>query len=136
MMQDAPIDYAIPSAARPPSRARSWLIWIAVVVLIVAGGVQVIRKTLHASLGYTVESQFASLPANDTALIKWLQSQPGIVSSTVSVERVGGGGTVLRVFFIQSRDLTSDPPFPDLDGACSRLGYSSPVYKFRDSSVP
>ena len=109
---------------------------ILVVVLILLGAVQMVRKTIHASLGYTVESRFAQLPADDSQLQAWIRSQPGIAAHTVSVDRVDHEGKTVRVFFIQSRALSGDPPLPDLDGACNRFGYLSPVYKFRDSNVP
>lgn len=119
-------------------KSRRWVIAIAAVaVVLILGGIQVVRKTLRASIGYTVESRFARLPSDDDdRLTTWIQSQPGIVGHTVHVERVGGDGKTIRIFFIQSRNLAGDPPFPDLDGACDRLGYSSPVFKFRDSNVP
>jgi hypothetical protein len=103
---------------------------------VILATVLVARRTLHASLGYTVESQFAQLPPNDSQLTAWIQSQPGILARTVHVERVGSDGKTIRVFFLQSRNLAGEPPLPDLDTACNRVGSAAPVHGFRDSVVP
>ena len=115
---------------------RRIIIKTVVALVVILAGVQVVRKNMHGSFGYAVESQFAQLPADDSQLTAWIQSRPGIVAHTVHVERVGENEKTIRVFFIQSRNLAGEPPFPDLDGACSRFGYSSPVYKFRNSHAP
>jgi hypothetical protein len=89
-------------------------------------------SAVHASYGYSVESEFTLLPANDVRFQQCLKAQPGVVEHTVRVERAGTKDTTLKVHFIQSRNLLGKPDFPALDRACRDFGYGAPVSEFRD----
>jgi hypothetical protein len=88
---------------------------------------------VHASIGYSMEAEFQTMPVNDLEFKAWLRDQPGVVQSTVHVARPRDR-TVL-VVFIMSRDLRGYPTFPDLDRACKALGYGGRAGAFRDSEI-
>ena len=113
-------------------KSRRWVIAVLVLLVVILGGVQVVRKTLHTSGLYAVKSEFTQLPPDDSQLTEWIQSQPGIVGHTVIVKRVGSDRKTVRVSFIMDQNVAGERPFPDLETACERFGYS-PVYKFRDT---
>jgi hypothetical protein len=109
---------------------RLKLVTIAIVVLALLGvGCYLFLRTAHASYGYTVAAEFASMPADDTQLADWLKDQEGVAAGSVRVAR---SGRTLKVFFIMSRDLTGHPRFPDLQGVCKNLGYAGQVGAFAD----
>lgn len=88
---------------------------------------------VRTSYGYSLKSEFATLPADDAQFRQWLISQPGVIPHTVHIERIGPKGTVLKVTFIHTRDMLNRPAFPAMDEACRNLGYGSPVSGFHDS---
>jgi hypothetical protein len=90
-----------------------------------------LRQAIHVSLIYCVEARFAALPPDDTPLREWLKTQPGVVPHTVGVTRGGSDGKLLKVVFLQSRNLAGNPPFPDLEAVCVTLGYGGPDAPFR-----
>jgi hypothetical protein len=112
-------------------KSRRWIIKVFVSLVVILGGVALARKIFHASLLCSVKSQFAQVPPDDSQLTQWIQSQPGVVGHTVIVTRIGSDRKTVRVNFIMDQNLAGEPPDPDLDAACERFGYSSPVYKFR-----
>jgi hypothetical protein len=87
-------------------------------------------RSLKVPYAFSVETKFGLMPADDKALISWLQSQPGIIPKHVWVER---RGKTLQVNFSQERDSWGAPPIPDLDSKCKELGYLAPTGLFRDS---
>jgi hypothetical protein len=118
-------------------RAVKWLTVLGVFAGVLLAAWYWVRQTTHVSWGYCVEARFAALPVDDKPLCEWLKTQPGVVpDSTVSVTREGPDGKLLKVSFIQVRNLAGNPPFPGLDAACMRLGYSGPDSPFRDCVNP
>ncbi len=115
---------------------RQLLVASIVVGAVLLVGLAVLLHTVPVSYAYGVESQFGELPKNDEALKSWLQGQPGVAKCTVGIERMGDGGKLVRIHFIQSRTPAGSPPFPDLDRACQLLGYRTPAFPFRDSRPP
>jgi hypothetical protein len=88
-------------------------------------------RTVHVTWGCCLEARFADLPADDEPLCRWLKAQPGVVPYLVSFSRGGPDGRLLKVGFTQTRNLAGEPPLPDLDAACARLGYRGPESRFR-----
>jgi hypothetical protein len=114
-------------------RVARWVAGLLVVVAALWGGWRWFCATLHVSLIYRVEARFTSLPADDRGLCRWLKAQPGVVPHSVSVCRQGPDGKLVVASFIQSRTLSREPPFPDLDGGCAALGYAADGPGFTDS---
>jgi hypothetical protein len=102
-----------------------WFITIAVALL--AGGAYWAIRTVHADLGYTVMAQFDGMPPDDSGLRRWLRNQPGIRRAWTC--RTNG---TVKVFILMSQDLRGKPALPDLDLACSSLGYVRQGDPFRD----
>jgi len=94
----------------------------------IVGIVLVLRHQVYASFGYHVQAAVDTWPSDDEALREWLLQQPGVVKHTLRIDR---SEQDLEIFFIQSRNLAGDPPFPDLDPRCRMLGYGDKV-EFRD----
>src|SRR5947209_7787355 len=92
-----------------------------------------IARNVHASFIHAREARFDALPTDDKALKAWLQAQPGVVSHTVHVGRDGADKKLVAVIFVQVRNMAGEPPVPDLDAACARLGYTGPDEPFRPS---
>ena len=111
-------------------RYKPFLIAFALIAAILAGGWACL-KFLPASLGYTVEAEFADFPPDDTALEEWLRRQPGVVKAFVG-QREGEPG-VLVIDVLMVRNGWGDPPFPDLETKCDELGYHGRAGRFRDS---
>jgi hypothetical protein len=106
------------------------------VLFIVALGLaawEAFRRSVYPSIVYCVEARFVTAPADDRALCRWLKVQPGVVPHTVAIGREGPDKQVLRVMFIQSRNLAGNPPFPDLATGCRVHGYDGPEFTFRNS---
>lgn len=76
---------------------------------------------IPASRAYAVESQFSAAPSDDSGFDAWLKSQTGVVPHTVHVQR---HDDVLVLTFIMTQNSWRNPPFPDVENAASRLGYS------------
>jgi hypothetical protein len=115
------------------NRIAKWLLAAAVVLGVVYAVWQVFCHNVHASLVYVVEARFEKMPPNDKALIEWLRSQPGVIPHLVAIGRFDDG-KLLYVSFIMSRSLAGQPPFPDLNGQVSSLGYIDSDGPFRDSA--
>jgi hypothetical protein len=113
-------------------RRAKWFIIPAVILAACAGAYYWFRATAHVSISYCVEAQFTALPADDKALSAWLANQPGVVAHTVHIGRHGVGGRLLKVGFIQVRNLLGQPPFPDLESRAPDLGYEGLDGPFRD----
>jgi hypothetical protein len=108
---------------------------IVLVVILACGGVyHLVTHNVHASLGYCLEARFKAFPENDKAIKAWILSQPDIVSNTVCVGRFDDDKRLLAVCFTQVQNMAGEPPIPDLDAACKRLGYTNPDGPFRDSA--
>lgn len=86
-----------------------------------------------ASVIYSVEADFKSMPANDHEFMAWLRNQPGVVPHTVHIDR--RKGTALIVTFVMSRNLSGLPEFPDLEQKSKALGYLGRNIAFRDSDI-
>jgi hypothetical protein len=117
--------------------AVRWVKPLLSVLLITALGLagwELFRRSVYPSVGYCVEVRFATAPADDRALCQWLKAQPGVVPHTVHIGREGPDKHVLRVMFIQSRNLAGNPPFPDLVPGCHALGYNGPEFTFQNST--
>jgi hypothetical protein len=114
-------------------RSAKWLFVAAVVLGVAYAGWAVFCHNVHASLGYVVEARFEKMPANDKALVEWLRSQPGVIPHHVAIGRFENG-KLLYVSFTMSRNLAGQPPFPDLNGEVSGLGYTGSDGPFRDSA--
>jgi hypothetical protein len=112
------------------TRGKYLLVATVLIVVVVAAWVGL--RFIPASLGYSVEAEFASLPERDHELEEWLKTQPGVVSHTVHVWRKDGEPKILRIGFIMVRDGWDRPPFPDLQGKCEALGYAGRTGPFRD----
>ncbi len=115
------------------TRIGKWLLVAAVVLGVTYAIWTVICRNVYASLGYVVEARFEEMPADDKSLKKWLQSQPGVIARLVHIGRFEEG-KLLYVSFTMSRNLAGQPPFPDLDGQVTRLGYTGSDGPFRDSA--
>jgi hypothetical protein len=104
--------------------------------LVVLGGaltaVWVGLKSIPATLIYSVEAEFAEMPADDKALEEWLRTQPGVAKAIVGQRE--GEPRVLVVWLIMVRDGWGRPPFPDLEAKCDELGYRGRAGRFRDST--
>ena len=108
---------------------------------VLAGGLLAVLVTalllaaaaIYPSIAYSVEADFASLPADDATLVVWLKTQPGVVPNTVHVNRLGPQQQRVQIIFIQSRNLFGLPHFPALERGCRELGYDGRVAPFRDS---
>jgi hypothetical protein len=87
---------------------------------------------IPASWSYDVEAEFTSLPADDHELEAWLKAQPGVVPHSVSVSRKQGAPNVVVIGFVIVRPEWGNPPVPDMEAACARLGYRGHVGKFKD----
>ncbi len=99
-----------------------------ILIVFVAGGllalgVALLLTHLRASIGYSVSARYAQMPADDKALEDWIKTQPDVVPRTVYI---GRKGDELYVLFIRLEKVFGRPPFPDLSGACVRLGYGPP----------
>lgn len=105
---------------------------VLVFIVVIVAGAYLLLSVTHASYIYAVEAEFAVLPPDDTRLEQWLAAQPGVVAHTVMIQRVGANETVLKVSFIQSRNLLGRPKMPALEQACRDLGYGPPISQFRD----
>ena len=114
-------------------RIAKWLLFAALVFGVVYGLWTVFCHNVHASLGYVVEARFEKMPPNDKALVEWLRSQPGVIPHHVAIGRFDNG-KLLYVSFTMSRSLAGQPPFPDLNGHVSSLGYTGSDGPFRDSA--
>ncbi len=114
---------------------KHWLSLVVVALVFLSGvaAYHVFTHTVHASMGYCLEARFETLPPDDEPLKAWLRAQPGIVPHTVAVGRFDPDEKLLVVMFTQVRNLANEPPLPDLDAACQRLGYGQPDGRFRDS---
>lgn len=98
------------------------------VVLPFAGITWVVRHQVYPSYGYHLQATIDTWPIDDESLKRWLVQQPGVAKHTVSIER---NTKVLKVDFIQNRNLAGDPPIPDLVEQCRLLGYGDNLL-FRD----
>ena len=101
----------------------------AIAFAVLAAGYYSLLRFVHVSGGYTVAAEYAAMPPDDAALMGWLGAQKGVAAHTIRTAR---SGQRLRLFFIMSRDLAGHPRFPDLDGACARLGYTGQINHFAD----
>jgi hypothetical protein len=99
-----------------------------VVVALGLGAFLWIRK-MPVSCGYVVAAEFTKMPADDSALIRWIEDQEGIVEGTVDASR---RNQRLKLSFILSTGILDPPKVPDLDGACARLGYIGQTSSFSD----
>lgn len=115
---------------------KKWL-WVLIGVSVAIGALYGVRECfrhfVYASFNYCVEAEFAAFPPDDKQLCSWTKSQPGVVSHTVSVCRVGAERKTLRIMFVQVRNTAGDPPFPDFEGRCGDLEYRGGG-KFSDSA--
>ncbi|MEZ0266727.1 MAG: hypothetical protein ACAI43_18520 [Phycisphaerae bacterium] len=111
------------------------LLKLAVAFVILAGIVFWIGTSIHASMGYSVQATFTTLPPNDDSFIAWLKAQAGIVQAHVDRETNDRRAeTVLRVRLIQVQNLFGRPGFPEgIDRACEQFGYGPPGTKFQDA---
>jgi hypothetical protein len=116
-----------------PIRIAKWLFLAAVVIGVVNAMWAVFCHNVHASLGYVVEARFEKMPPNDKALMEWLRSQPGVIPHLVAIGRFDDG-KLLYVSFTMSQNLAGQPPFPDLNGQVSSLGYTGSDGPFRDAA--
>jgi hypothetical protein len=114
-------------------RITKWLLVAAIVFGALYGMWEVFCHNVHASLGYVVEARFEKMPPNDKALMEWLRSQPGVIPRLVAIGRFEDG-KLLYVSFTMSRSLAGHPPFPDLNGQVSSMGYTGSDGPFRDSA--
>src|ERR1700751_424979 len=116
-------------------RIAKWLFVVAVLFGIVYAAWTAFCHNVHASVGYVVEARFEKMPPNDKALMEWLRSQPGVIARLVAIGRFDDG-KLLYVSFTMSQSLAGQPPFPDLNGQVSSLGYTGSDGPFRDSAEP
>jgi|GEM_PF-4073785 len=93
------------------------IILIVALVSVVLGSITLIP----ASRMYSVESRFANGPTDDTQLVNWLKSQTGIVAHTVHIKR---RTDMLVLEFVMPQNAWQSPPFPDVEQAALRFGYS------------
>ena len=117
------------------SRARLFVVLIMLTAAIMAATASIATR-IPSSFVYSVEASFSQCPKSDKLLVEWLKGQRGIVPHTVSVQRSGPDGSVVRIVFIQVRTFAGDPPFPYLETQCERLGYLGPRGPFVDCSNP
>jgi hypothetical protein len=117
----------------PYKRCLMAVALVAGVILSCGGAYYWFTHAVHASLIYELEARFETLPPDDKALKAWIQTQPGVVSHTVSTSRFDPDRKLIAVMFVQVRNLAGDPPIPDLNAACARFGYASPGGPFRDA---
>jgi hypothetical protein len=119
------------ATSRGSHRYLATILLVGAALLLVAGA-WVGLHFIPASVGYTVEAEFASLPADDHELEAWLKTEPGVVPHTVYVWRKKAAPKVVVVDFTMVKSEWGSPPFPDLEAACERLGYRGRVGKFKD----
>ena len=100
------------------------------------GGFRLLASKIHVPIGYCFEARFDIVPADDKALKTWIQSQPGILSRTVRVGRFDPDKKLLVVDFTQVRNMTWEPPLPDLDAECRIFGYTRSDGPFRLCTDP
>ena len=103
----------------PRYKLRTLLIVLAVIGVALA----VIREAashIYPSVGFEVRAEFTELPTDDTALLRWLQTQPGVIERLAFVNREKSS---IRVNWTMSRNLLGEPPIPDLHQQFERLGY-------------
>jgi len=74
-----------------------------------------IRPSIH----YGVSAEFTELPTDDAALEVWLSNQPGVYRAFVNRE-----SHTVRIVWGMSRDLSGNPPLPDLRRNFDRFGYA------------
>lgn len=77
---------------------------------------------VRSSRVFVVSTECVLSPESDDALADWLKRQPGVVGHTVRIIRHGEHG--IEVSFIQLQSLWGQPPFPTLEFACAKFGYS------------
>ena len=102
---------------------------IACLVAAVIGAASFALSLIPASRVYAVESRFSAAPSDDSAFDDWLKSQSGVISHTVQVQR---HDDMLVLTFMMSQNSWRDPPFPDVENAASRFGYSIDSIGFVD----
>ena len=95
-------------------------------------GAAVARQMIYVSSSYCVETELNQWPPNDDELLNWLRSQPGVISHTVHAKRGGAANDVLRIGFMQSHNLASQPPFPSLEKEANAIGYKGVNIHFCD----
>lgn len=89
---------------------------------------------IPADFSYRLETEFATVPADDEPLSDWVRSQPGVWLANVQRQPVGERWRVEILFGItQNAWQRQQPPLPDLDAAAASLGYSGPSGRFKDS---
>ena len=78
----------------------------------------VVGKTVKPSVIYGVSATFEVYPADDRALVSWMEKQPGVIR--VYVTRKPDG---VEMDWVMSQDLFGGRPIPDFERAFERLGY-------------
>lgn len=73
-----------------------------------------------ARFGVCMVSNCKKMPATDEELLRWLRSQPGVVTDSVQIFRKGQD---LHVVFLFDRSLTGFPKLPDIDSHLRSLRY-------------
>ena len=97
---------------------------IVVALVIVSGcvaGAWYALRQIRASFSYGILAEFESVPPNDKALEQWWRSQPGVVETTVFVDRRQNSVGVLWIQ-VQSAG-PRNPPVPDFRAAFEQFGY-------------
>jgi hypothetical protein len=115
-------------------RVRRWVPTVLVLLAAIVSAVVWLMSVAYVPYGYTVESEFSSVPADDARLAGWLRAQPGVIEDHVRINRYPAATTTaVVVHFVQSRNMLGTPSFPAMDSACRDLGYGPPVQPFHDS---
>jgi hypothetical protein len=95
-----------------------WLFVVAFVVTAIAVPGWLLLSQVKICVGYGIRAGFTQFPRDDEALETWLAAQPGVVR--VASCRDNGA---IRVYWIMVRDVSGNPPAPDVRQAFERFGY-------------
>lgn len=102
---------------------------IACSIVAAASAVLVTFCFVPSSRVYSVESRINAAPRDDAEIVNWLKKQPGVVAHTVHVNR---NQDSLGLTFVMTQNAWMNPPFPDVEQAALKFGYSIDSSGFQD----
>jgi hypothetical protein len=115
------------------TKLKKWLIALAASLFLLGACLYTLPFMLGARFFVSRVAEFDRMPADDKLLESWLLAQPGVAREQLTICR---DGRKLFILFGIDRTFRGQPPLPDLDEACRRLGYSGKTRAFEDYHGP